>query len=155
MYEYSRKLIDQFLKEGNSKDKHIYFRFVAIWIAFNHWLVVKFQKDSDGELLKEFYKGYADYFKKEVNLNANLKESIKKLSEKTPVHDERPTHRNDTKKIDTLDDLKQVFGVIYLIRCNLMHGSKRFDASRDDELVNLSHNILNKLFTKLIGEEYV
>ena len=142
VYNYNKELVNQWIKEGKNTELSLFFRFFCFWIAFNHFITAKYQVSGDMELLRRFNKEYNNHFKKLVNSNEELREKIRKLRQQTPIYDTRPENRNVKIIIDDGTDIKQVFDTIYQIRCNLIHGSKIFDADRDNILVQLAYEIL-------------
>ena len=64
---------------------------------------------------------------------------MKKFS---PLHDMRPGHYHNVKKLENINEIEQVIEFVYLVRCNLFHGAKS-PGNRDDvELVELSAQVL-------------
>lgn len=50
---------------------------------------------------------------------------------------------------DVLDRLRALLAVVYLIRCNLVHGNKHPERSRDRELVQCCSEVLEALLPRL------
>ena len=141
IYRYNKELISQWIKESEKDDLPLYYRFSCLWTAFNHFLASKYQKDGDLKLLKEFYKDYSDKFIILHNSNEKLRCSIENLKKESPIRDMRPGQREQVIINDI--NLTQIFKAIYQIRCNLLHGSKLFDADRDNILVKIAYDILS------------
>lgn len=130
-----------------------FYRFMCFWICLNAWLEYKSGLDRDREMI--------DWLKKPVNrsdlsssydnmaMTTAGRESLRALYSTSPIEDSRG--RKPTVAIESEDDKENIIEAIYRIRCNLFHGGKESNNSRDIKLVNIANKILNKWISDLIA----
>lgn len=132
--------------------------FVFIWFCFNAWLEFLSERRTDREMLEELKSKSAnmaslietyDSARNSDNLfNRSLRDLINKSKEK-PIRDVRGQRQPIS--ISDEDDFSNIIEVIYRIRCNLFHGGKDANDTRDQVLVKDAAMILRQWIGKLIA----
>ncbi len=108
--------------------------FMLCWVIFDAYLTEISQSGLDRDKLIIFYQNSCDFKSRILAKWNSLSGCAIKLKELSPIQDMRP---NSNKMVHLQDenDLAQVFGFVYQIRCNLFHGAKDVKSERDAELV--------------------
>ena len=127
-----------------------YFRFVAIWIAFNGLCAVH---DPNAQTDR-------------AQLNSFGNWSRARTAHSSALHDERygaavavlasgaGVWNFQTDKAEVIDDpknLQQIIDAVYRVRCNLFHARKVPANLRDVGLVEAAHVIVAELVGRLVG----
>jgi len=129
-------------------------KFVFLWICFNAWLGYKSDKFLDSEMIKWLLKQtslVSDLVSSYENAKKTepFRENLKTLADMSPIYDSRG--RRSPIKIKDENDFENVVKAIYRVRCNLFHGGKEANDSRDKKLVEVSKRILEKWIGNLIA----
>lgn len=148
-----KELVRSWYKSKAKNEKDDYFKLLCLWICFNAWLSFISSEDSDSKMLNKFLKN---------KLNAELKTAYENMSKTTtglqalkdlvtmsPILDSRGI-KPAVVIIDENDQENIVWG-IYRVRCNLFHGGKTLNDSRDRKLVACVNRILDKWMSELIA----
>jgi hypothetical protein len=139
------------LASGGQVDQtDIFFRFVAIWIAFNGLYTSRHSRDTgDWDQVRSFA-GDSDAIDRHRQLLKTDEEycrAIEGLSERGVGNLSRSGVR---RKIRHMDNLTEVLSCVYQVRCNLFHGGKAPGNPRDERLVEASYTIVSKLIEPLL-----
>jgi hypothetical protein len=149
------RLVDNWYRRatGQNVSFDIFDRFVSLWIAFNAWGTCRFDKDTDRKMVEAA--------KKDRRLKASFENlfqndppfvnDLETLKARCPIDRNRSHKGSMIAMIVNLNDFSEVLEVIYVIRCNLFHGEKLSQDSRDKELVSLAFAVLRKVFAGLSG----
>lgn len=130
------------------------FRFLCLWICFNAWLDYRSEGNNDGEMIGWLTEqtpessdliGEYEHAKQTEPFN-NL---LKSFAAMAPIHDSRG--RRDPVEIDNENNRGNIIRGIYRVRCNLFHGGKEADNPRDQKLVMVCTEILNKWVGNLVN----
>lgn len=130
------------------------FKFLCLWICFNAWLDYQSKKSRDRDMIdwlvtqspasSDLIRAY-ESAKQTEPFRRNL-EALLKMS---PIHDPRERYRSIV--IQDLDDRKNIINAIYKIRCNLFHGAKEANNTRDEKLIRCTQKILEKWIGNLVA----
>jgi hypothetical protein len=130
------------IKKGES-DSNSFDAFISFFIAFNCYYSHMTNENNDAEAHKKLVAdpdiqlAYSNLFAHE----ADLIKSIKKI---TPITDMRIGKSGNKKDVTTFS-LEEIIGVLYMVRCNLFHGSKGGDSKRDREIVEICAPIVKRI----------
>jgi len=80
---------------------------------------------------------------------------LKDELEGNPLIDMTPNSRNPPLDIDLLENLERIIEVVYRVRCNLVHGSKSLESSRNKLLISNSFHFLYVFMDILLKEEKI
>ncbi len=142
-------------KQDDNYDK--FDKFIALWIAFNGWVNIETNKTRYSEWIKEVSKSegvLGKNYKRLLENDSNFRSNVEALKSAAPVYDMRyPNDEDKAKKINKIEKLGEVLGVIYQIRCNLFHGAKDPEYGRNKSLVELAYSILTELFKGIVEEQ--
>ncbi len=130
-------------------------KFISLWIAFNAWLKKEFvEAKTDHDLIEEVvgFRPIEDTFEDLKIENGEFQKTLlilKKYSIKDMRHpDDKSKQKNYNSSFESL------IRSIYLIRCNLFHGTKNIeDDKTDKDLVSLAYKILLPLFKKYLNNQ--
>jgi hypothetical protein len=139
------------LASGGQVDQtDIFFRFVAIWIAFNGLYTSRHSREAgDWDQVRSFA-GDSDAIDRHRQLLQTVEEyrrAIDVLKERGVGNVNRPVVR---RHIHRVENLTEVLSSVYQVRCNLFHGSKAPGNPRDEKLVGASYTIVSKLIEPLL-----
>ncbi len=128
-------------------------KFIFLWICFNAWLDYKSDKFLDSEMIRwliEQTPSTSDLVLSYENAKKTepFMENLKTLANMSPIYDSRG--RRNPIKIKDESDFENMVKAIYRVRCNLFHGGKEANDSRDKKLVEVSKRILEKWIGNLI-----
>jgi len=139
---------------GKSKfEQNPFSKFVFLWICFNAWISYKSDKPRDSDMIKWLIRQDA-LTSDLISSYENSKETepfirnLKTLANMPPIHDSRDGRKPIIIKDE--NDFRNIVKGIYRIRCNLFHGSKQYDNSRNLKLVMISYRILEKWIGNMI-----
>lgn len=149
-----KNLIKEWYEYKTKLKSDPFFKFLCLWICFNAWLDYCSKKNSDREMIKwliaqtpENSDLIAEYeHAKKLESFLNFLKSLKGMSPINNSRDSRPSV-----KIKNVDDRENIIRAIYKIRCNLFHGGKKSNDSRDQKLVICAGEILERWISNLIS----
>ncbi len=139
-------------------ERDAFSKFVFLWFCFNAWVDYKTKRDTDAEMVKDLadrnsmvmdmLSAYTVAFNSDTEVfKSNLK-TLVLMSQQKPIEDTRG--RKKPIRINDENDFSNIVWAIYRIRCNLFHGSKDANDSRDKKLVTVAQRILDKWLGNLI-----
>lgn len=129
-----------------------YFRFMALWLAFNSFLTQTYQDiPGDKEKVRAFANepknaNYHKYNLKDENYKAKISVIQEKGVKDMRIGSSRKFHINNQECLCELMDC------IYQIRCNFFHGQKSVVDGRDINLVRSADYIVAKLINRYIDK---
>ena len=136
-------------EKENSDDKAI-FKFFCLFIAFNYLYKSYRKKNRNNHYNSEFEqicdcvenaRRCMDHFDPYSVLNGDselLKTPVKYVRN---IDDGHQQEKIDKSKLEA-KDINELFHSIYIVRCNLFHGSKQYVEDRDKKLVKESCAVL-------------
>ncbi len=148
-----KDLIKGWYENKAKRESDPFFKFLCLWICFNAWISYKSNKTTDRDMinwLKNETEKSSDiileyeHAKKTDSFRKNLG-SIVLFS---PIKDSIGSR--DSISVSGVDDMTNVIEAIYRIRCNLFHGGKSQNDSRDIKLVKCASIILEKWVGNLV-----
>ncbi len=136
--------------QGHGVPETSFFRFLALWVAFNGLYSLKFP-DAKTEIAQ--VRSFANWPKaKEAHSDAlSLTQSEYRVA--LGVLRERGIFNFLTNKVESLEDeedLGQVIELVYRVRCNLFHGRKVPSNLRDRRVVEAARVIVAELMSRLV-----
>lgn len=147
--DYLNQLIDHWYRRAVGDDVvfDTFDRFVSLWIAFNAWGSYVFGKDNDRSMLEDAKKDQrlTDSFGRLLQEQSFVHE-LEAMKANCPVGRNRPYRGQDTATITDVTNFSEVLEVVYVVRCNLLHGEKSFGDTRDRALVSGAFEILKRVF---------
>ncbi|MEW5860894.1 MAG: hypothetical protein AB1861_26565 [Cyanobacteriota bacterium] len=150
-----QEIVDKWYALGSGKriqlDEVPFFRFVAIWIAFNALYASRgSNREGDRNQVRRFAGNpkAIDYHQKLLKEDSDYQEAIEILKERG-VYD--TNLRRQHHPINDITNLTEVAECFYQVRCNLFHGGKIPNDSRDKNLVQASYTIVSKLIKPYIS----
>lgn len=134
-------------------------KFVFIWFCFNAWMEYLSNKKTDREMLDELksrksnMSNFADIFyaaldSRENHFRSNVMALVHQSQEKS-IENTRDKSKAPISIKDEYD-FENIVEAIYRIRCNLFHGGKDPNDSRDQVLVNAAQRILMRWIDDLV-----
>ncbi len=128
-------------------------KFVFLWFCFNAALAFESDLDRDHEMLKWLKASdpsdsllHRAYDK--AMGSSSFQNNVEALAKLCPIVSMRyPSKRAD---IQSPDDFPNIVEAIYLVRCNLFHGSKSPSDVRDQKLIKGCAKILEKWVGNLL-----
>jgi len=144
------------LSSGDTVDQsNVFFRFVALWIAFNGIYGARYDKEpAEASKISEFA-GEPDMFKRHTDLLAsdkNYYQAVEYLAAKGVMDLSNP---GDIYEIKKHKNLRQVMRCVYQIRNNLFHSGKVPGNPRDENLVDAAFTIVSKLIEPWCNPEWI
>jgi hypothetical protein len=140
----------QKLASGGQVDQtDIFFRFMAIWIAFNGLYTSRHSRDTgDWDQVRSFAgdSDAIDIHRQLLNTDEIYRRAIDVLRERGVGN----LSRGGRRQISRVDNLTEVLSCVYQVRCNLFHGGKAPGNPRDERLVEASYTIISKLIEPLL-----
>ena len=161
MFEHARlnRLIRNWYQRSQGKavrEPDAFDQFAYLWVSFDAW-----SKTASGALRSreaiEFCKtekGFVAEHKRLLAKDAEFAKSVNRLKEMCPI---RKIIRRGNSLVGhkvQINDIKvfgEVLEAIYTIRNNFFHGDKSPNEKRDLELVELSFQILSKVFAPVVA----
>lgn len=149
-----RNFIKVWYKNKASRENDPIFKFLCLWICFNAWSDYRSEQERDAEMLDWLVNQTADtsdlireyeHARQTESFN-NLLGSLATLS---PIYDSRG--RRDPIEIQNENDRRNIIRGIYRVRCNLFHGGKEANNQRDQKLISVCTEILNKWIGNLVN----
>ncbi len=134
-----------------------FFKFIAIWIAFNGIYYVRYdgQEIGDWPKIRDFAKE-SDTLKRHKSLlksDENYYQAVKCLAEKG-VKDTRRLDEGPF-KIKNPNDSSRVLRCVYQVRNNLFHSGKNLKNPRDKRLVEAAYTIVSGLIEPLLDPDTI
>jgi hypothetical protein len=127
---------------------------VFLWFCFNGWLAFESGEDVDALMLS--WLKSADPASSRLRAafetakgSETFQLQLATLAGYCPIHSDRP-NKPDA-RMSSADDLDGMLDAIYYVRCNLFHGGKSPEDSRDYKLVKICSLILHKWVGNLVG----
>ncbi len=152
-----------FIHEKHSKEDLIFYQFAILWISFNSYLNYNYPKISgDHNKVRKFTEEHYDSFDNIKQLtNTYFSWRLQQFKDtktngRTFVIDMRTKNRKNPTKIpfdgyrNTCSDY---FEIIYLIRCNYIHGEKQPLDKDDRELIKWAFNSLFIFWKEFLKNE--
>lgn len=136
---------------GEIDGNNSFFRFIALWVAFNALYTSKYGNERyDWEQI-ENYVGepeVVDRHRRLMDTDNNYRQAVEWLKERGvfDLASRRPWHVSNPYNLTT------VAKAVYKVRCNLFHGGKMPGNSRDERLVSASYTIISKLIAPDIAK---
>jgi len=127
-----------------------YFRFLALWVAFNGLYSLKFP-DARTEIKQ--VRSFGNWSKAKAAHADALSREQSEYRDALGVLRERGIFNFLTGKTENLEDensLRQVIELVYRVRCNLFHGRKVPSNLRDRRLVEAARVIVTELMSRLV-----
>ena len=139
-----RRLVNGWHMRARQEDEHVT-RFVFLWFCFNAWLTYESNKDTDAAMIRWLARQRAEVSQLRAAFalsmqSRNFVSYVQRLADLSPVTSNGSTPREF--RINSLEDFSNIIWCIYQVRCNLFHGTKRPEDSRDQELVRTCARIL-------------
>jgi len=135
--------------EKASHEQDPFSKFIFLWFCFNAWLSHCSTKDTDAEMLKQLTGRDARMLDLIVAYDSLMQASpsvfrvhVQNLASLSPILDVREIRPPVT--IENEEDFANIMWGIYRVRCNLFHGGKNANDSRDQKLVLIAGAILEK-----------
>jgi hypothetical protein len=122
-------------------------KFVFLWFCFNAVLAFESGEDSDRDML-EWLKSSAasgSRLRRAYDMamrSSGFRENLEGLAQLCPIVSVR--YPNKKAVIQSPEDFPNIVEAIYLVRCNLFHGSKGSSDVRDQKLIKRCALILEK-----------
>lgn len=132
-------------KLRGERESDSFLKFFIFYLCFDAWITSESGEDNDFKKIRWFLNN--DNCLKEQWFNiqgVKLRSSLNGLKKESPIRDMRPSMAGVTVKLDDIDNLEQVVGFIYQIRCNLFHGSKSTNNIKDKRLVTLGSKVMEQ-----------
>jgi len=117
----------------------LWIQFIIYWMIFDGYLSRKYGTHKDCEKLQRFYDDADCDIKKSIQEYICCPEARQCIKNLNGLKGEVIKDENS---------IKEIFSVIYRVRCNLFHGAKTPDSPNDNDLVNCSLNILRPPISK-------
>lgn len=135
---------------GRTLPDNAYFRFLALWVAFNGLYSLTFpQAKTEAAQIRSFgnwAKAKAAHARALADNDPTYRAAIDTLRQRGVFN----YLTNKVEHITDPQDLQGVIGVVYRVRCNLFHGRKVPSNLRDCNLVEACHVIVSQLMRRLI-----
>lgn len=152
-----KKLIKGWYNEKAKNETEPVFKFLCLWICFNAWLAYCSNERTDRKMIVWLVRQTASSseliraYERKRQQSETFKDSLKSFAEEAPIGDSRG-RSNPSNSIEIVNgsDRNNIINGIYKVRCNLFHGGKAFDDSRDQKLVALGADILDQWIGNLI-----
>lgn len=129
---------------GEIERGDIFFRFVAVWIAFNAlYASLHSHEEGDWNQVRSFAgePEAIDRHRDLLKMDTEYRDKVEVLKHRG-VYDPISGKR---RKIRKERNLTEVASCLYQVRCNLFHGEKMPENPRDKNLVDASYIIVSKL----------
>jgi len=131
-------------------------QYINLFIAYNAWFRKVTKKTNDREAitsLKSRVGIWDEYVKDEaMSQLKSLMTTIAKITNLKPLENlTRPTDPHWNGIVEDGNDWKGLIEFWYRIRCNLFHGAKSPEETREAKLVELAYKSLNEFMTEIIN----
>ena len=143
--------------EKSTHENDPFSKFIFLWFCINAWMSHCSNETRDAELVREFADrepSMSDFTSAYDTLMqatpAVFRVHLQTLVNLSPIRDARG-FKADTVILNENDYQNIIWG-IYKIRCNLFHGGKHADDSRDQKLVIVAGKILEKIIGRLVAQ---
>jgi hypothetical protein len=149
----ARSLVDGWHARALHEDEDIT-RFVFLWFCFNAWLAHESNEDSDGAMIRWLARQRVEVSQLRASFalamrSRDLVSHVQELKDLSPVSSNGRTRRQF--RINSQEDFPNIIWCIYQVRCNLFHGTKRAEDSRDQELIKICAKILETWVACLVS----
>ena len=143
----SEQIITTWISKGDNEEDN-FSKFISYWVAFNCWLFTVTNEVRDKQALEVLFK--REYLYKDfLGLVPQYESTLSKLIAVCPVENNR---LNFSKDIKDMQNFPEIIKVIYLIRCNLFHGTKIESSERDEEVVSASIPVLEFILKEVCAK---
>ncbi len=157
MDEDSRRLIEAWLhvaeKEapGLNPPLDSFFRFMALWVAFNAYLTRRYPCPSgDHNKVREFARDESIVeFHQYCLRDQDYKTAVQRFRQ--GVRDMH-ARRDDIYYVNSPTCFTEVMECVYHVRCNLFHGDKEVASERDRVLVEAAYRIVMDHLKRLLKQ---
>lgn len=129
-------------------------KFVFLWFCFNAWLAYESDQDSDRRMIDWLKAPHAR--KSQLRIAFNQASRSKQftycselLFELSPIAD--GAGRRPNVHIESAEGFEGIVEGVYRVRCNLFHGNKDPNSSRDEDLVRACGQILVEWIGSLVS----
>ena len=131
-------------------------KFVFLWFCFNAWLAFESRGDRDTEMINWLTGPHGTTSQLQAAFDLAARSNIfvgylQALADLSPIIGTGRRRREVL--IDSSDNFASIVKGIYQVRCNLFHGGKSVDSTRDEKLVTACGAILEEWIGNL--EDYL
>lgn len=149
-----KNMMDEWIKVGDNYNGKDFISFMGYWIAFNAFYNFKSAVQGDSKALNKLNQIFTNELDScIIYLYSNYESDFRNLDNVCPIHDEQQIPKPDsTFKINN-PTFKDISGVLYQIRCNLIHGNKSDSDKRDVEVVSAALPVLREI-VKFLNKEF-
>lgn len=159
---YSPNEIERVFFNASQHQNSIYVQFILLWASFNSRIARDSKEIRDTDMLRWVkekdprYRGrfqalmtddieFQTFFNRLRSIRViNFQEIKRQL--KAEREDRQRKKQPTYKKINRTREFSSLIDMIYLVRCNLVHGSKNIEQSMELGLIELCYNIMLKLY---------
>jgi hypothetical protein len=141
--------IDLILEWYERSRSSVFDQFIYLWISFNAWLsMIIGTEESDRAKINWFkeQERYRNYFLEAIKVGKELYRTSDFFA-KNGVWDAKKRKRFHAKGAM---DFGGIVELIYIVRCNLFHGSKNRDDIVDRTIVELSCKLLTAIYEPIV-----
>lgn len=165
------------LVEASEQQRSAFSSFVNVWMAFNGWMECVTQAETDAAMISALadHEKLVTAYEALLNDDTEFSENVLSLTALLPVLNVRDVRKKlgrdafrKFNRIELMDEAlratvkqqpvgwangarltwPQLLRTIYLVRCNLFHGSKSAENHRDHQLVVASDKILRRFIRR-------
>jgi len=158
---YSPEQIERAFFNASNEQNTSFIRFILLWASFNSRIARDSRELTDRKMIT-WVKGnesvYPTRYQELLDTNQNFTALVNKLSrirvinfmefkyrEKARRENRTRQDKSDFKQVQN-GDFSSLIEVIYLVRCNIVHGSKNIERQNESNLVDLCFQILMELY---------
>jgi hypothetical protein len=150
-----RSLVKGWHAKARQEDSYVT-KFVFLWFCFNARLTYESGLDTDRAMINWLTGRHVEASQLRAAFDQAMGSQVfmsyvQALADLSPVGSNGRIPR-EPMHIDSLEDFAGITNCIYQVRCNLFHGSKHADDSRDEKLVRISACILESWISCLVAE---
>lgn len=149
-----KELIRSWYHNKAKNETEPFYKFLCLWICFNAWLDFSSEKNTDAEMINWLVSSTAvssDLIRSYENMSITTvgRQHLENLVSFSPIKDARGDRAGIV--IASTNDRENIIRAIYRVRCNLFHGGKQLNNSRDIKLINCVNGVLGKWIPELIA----
>ena len=148
MNQNVKNLIEWWSMKGK-QEQDPFLKFFMFYMCFDAWITSESGQDSDQGKLEWFFENDNCLKTQRMGFweSPDTKGILTGLKNLCPIHDMRPNRRGEPRTIKDINNIEEVVRAVYQIRCNLFHGAKNPNDTRDDQLVSLAARLMEKWIT--------